>query len=45
MAEEKLPIAILAAAGFAETTFTDTQKTLLARGRKVKVVSPDGGLV
>ncbi|MBO6783094.1 MAG: DJ-1/PfpI family protein [Alphaproteobacteria bacterium] len=45
MAEEKLPIAILAAAGFAETTFTDTQKTLLARGRKVKVISPDGGLV
>ena len=45
MAEERLPIAILAAAGFAETTFTDTQKTLLARGRKVKVVSPDSGLV
>ncbi|MEH6754510.1 MAG: DJ-1/PfpI family protein [Alphaproteobacteria bacterium] len=45
MAEEKLPIAILAAAGFAETTFTDTQKTLLARGRKFKVISPDGGLV
>lgn len=45
MAENKLPIAILAAAGFAETTFTDTQKTLLARGRTVKVISPDGGLV
>ena len=45
MAEEKLPIAILAAAGFAETTFTDTQKTLLARGRKFKVISPDSGLV
>ncbi len=45
MAQEKLPIAILAAAGFAETTFTDTQKTLLGRGRKVKVISPDSGLV
>jgi len=45
MAEKKLPIAILAAAGFAETTFTDTQKTLLARGRQAKVISPDGGLV
>jgi protease I len=45
MADEKLPIAILAAAGFAETTFTDTQKFLLAKGRKVKVISPDGGLV
>jgi protease I len=45
MAEEKLAIAIIAAAGFAETTFTDTQKTLLAQGRKVKVISPDGGLV
>jgi protease I len=45
MAEEKLPIAILAAAGFAETTFTDTQKLLLAQGRKFKVISPDGGLV
>jgi protease I len=45
MADEKLPIAILAAAGFAETTFTDTQKTLLAKGRAMKVVSPDGGLV
>ncbi|MDE0780550.1 MAG: DJ-1/PfpI family protein [Alphaproteobacteria bacterium] len=45
MAEEKLAIAILAAAGFAETTFTDTQKMLLSRGRQVKVISPDGGLV
>jgi protease I len=45
MADEKLPIAILAAAGFAETTFTDTQKFLLAKGCKFKVVSPDGGLV
>ena len=45
MADEKLPIAILAAAGFAETTFTDTQKTLLAKGRTMKVISPDGGLV
>lgn len=45
MADEKLPIAILAAAGFAETTFTDTQKTLLAKGRAMKVISPDGGLV
>lgn len=45
MADEKLPIAILAAAGFAETTFTDTQKNLLAKGRAMKVISPDGGLV
>ncbi len=45
MADEKLPIAILAAAGFAELTFTNTQKTLLAKGRAMKVVSPDGGLV
>ena len=45
MADKKLPIAILAAASFAETTFTDTQKKLLARGRQVKVISPDGGLV
>ena len=45
MADEKLPIAILTAAGFAETTFTDTQKFLLAKGFTVKVISPDGGLV
>lgn len=45
MADEKLPIAILAAAGFAETTFTDTQKFLLGKGAKLKVISPDGGLV
>ncbi|MDA0786983.1 MAG: DJ-1/PfpI family protein [Proteobacteria bacterium] len=45
MADEKLPIAILAAAGFAEITFTDTQKTLIAKGRPMKVISPDGGLV
>ena len=45
MADEKLPIAILAASGFAETTFPNPQKTLLAKGRPMKVVSPDGGLV
>lgn len=45
MADQKLPIALIAAAGFAETTFTDTQKLLLARGRQVKVISPDSGLV
>ncbi len=45
MADEKLPIAILAAAGFAELTFSDTQKMLIAKGRPMKVISPDGGLV
>ena len=45
MAKEKLAVAIIAAAGFAETTFTDTQKMLLSQGRKVRVISPDGGLV
>ena len=45
MTDEKLPIAILAAAGFAEVTFTDTQKTLIAKGHAMKVISPDGGLV
>ncbi|MEK9726287.1 MAG: DJ-1/PfpI family protein [Rhodospirillaceae bacterium] len=42
---DKLPIAILAAAGFEETTFTDFQKALLAAGHAAKVVTPDGGLV
>ena len=45
MADEKLPIAILAAAGFGEVTFTDTQKTLISKGRSMRVISPDGGLV
>lgn len=45
MADKKLPIAILAAAGFAELTFTSTQKTLLTKGRAMQVISPDGGLV
>lgn len=45
MTDSKLPIAILAAAGFEETTFTDFQKALLAAGHAVKVVTPDGGLV
>jgi protease I len=39
------PIAILAAAGFEETTFTDFQKALLVAGRVARVVTPDGGLV
>jgi protease I len=39
------PIAILAAAGFEETTYTDFQKALLAAGRVARVVTPDGGLV
>lgn len=42
---DTLPIAILAAAGFEETTFTDFQKALLAAGHTAKVVTPDGGLV
>lgn len=45
MTDSKLPIAILAAAGFEETTFTDFQKALLAAGYAAKVVTPDGGLV
>jgi protease I len=45
MTESKLPIAILAAAGFEETTYTDFQKALLAAGHAVKVVTPDAGLV
>lgn len=45
MTDTKLPIAILAAAGFEETTFTDFQKALLAAGHVAKVVTPDGGLV
>ena len=45
MTDSKLPVAILAAAGFEETTFTDFQKALLAAGHTVKVVTPDGGLV
>lgn len=45
MTETTLPIAILAAAGFEETTFTDFQKALLVAGRVARVVTPDGGLV
>lgn len=45
MTDKSLPIAILVAAGFAETTFTDTQKALIAAGRKMTVISPDNGLV
>lgn len=45
MTDTTLPIAILAAAGFEETTFTDFQKALLAAGRTARVVTPDGGLV
>lgn len=45
MTDTKLPIAILAAAGFEETTFTDFQKALLAAGHVARVVTPDAGLV
>ena len=45
MTDTKLPVAILSAAGFEETTLTDFQKALLAGGYAVKVVTPDGGLV
>jgi protease I len=45
MSDTQLPIAILAAAGFQETTFTDFQKALLAAGVTARVVTPDGGLV
>src|SRR3546814_3624743 len=45
MSDKSLPIAIVVAAGFAETTFTDTQKALLADGRTMAVISPDRGLV
>lgn len=42
---KKLPVAILAAAGFVEQQLTDTQKTLFASGRQCGLVSPDSGLV
>lgn len=45
MSDNPLPVAIVVAAGFAETTFTDTQKALIAAGRTMAVVSPDNGLV
>lgn len=40
-----LPVAIAAAAGFAEQTLTDVQKALIAAGKKFHVICPDGGLV
>lgn len=45
MTDTTHPIAILSAAGFEETTFTDFQKALLAAGRTARVVTPDAGLV
>jgi protease I len=38
-------IAILAANGFTQNDFTQTQRALLAAGATLKVVSPDQGLV
>ena len=45
MTDTTLPIAILAAAGFEDTTLTDFQKALLAAGHVARVVTPDAGLV
>lgn len=45
MTNPQLPIAILVATGFEEQHLTETQKTLLAEGCQVKVISSDAGLV
>ncbi len=42
---KKLPVAILAAAGFIEEHLTDTQKRLLAVDTPCTVIAADGGLV
>lgn len=45
MPETKMPIAIVAAAGFIEQSLTNTQKALIAANLPFHVITPEGALV
>jgi len=45
MPDTKLPVAIVAAAGFVEQSLTNTQKFLIAAGLPFHVITPEGALV
>lgn len=45
MPDTKLPIAIVAAAGFVEQSLTNAQKFLIAAGLPFHVITPEGALV